>query len=352
MKVISINTSKPYDVVIGCNIIGNAGSLLKNNIKSETIAVICDDNVSKLYSKALCSSLENSSFRTVQFVFPHGESSKNAENYLAILNFLAEKKISRSDAVIALGGGVTGDLAGFAAATYMRGIPYIQIPTTLLAAVDSSIGGKTAIDLTAGKNLAGAFYQPSLVICDTETFSTLPTREFKNGIGEIIKHGFLAGEDKFRSLEVPIHTNLEETIAWNIEVKRDVVVSDEFELGPRKLLNFGHTIGHAIEYLSSYKISHGEAVAAGMSIETRMAYRMGLCSEECVKQLHNMIKLYDFETNTSCSPEELIEICLMDKKRSGSSISLVLPLDIGNSIIKEIPINDLENYIKLGLEEI
>ena len=352
MKTITVAASKTYDVIIGTGLLDEAGAVIRNTIGGQAAAIVTDDNVAELYGERLARTLEQSGYRIGQFVFPHGESSKNAETFLSLLDFLAKEKFSRTDVAVALGGGVTGDLAGFTAACYMRGIRFVQMPTTLLAAVDSSVGGKTAIDLAAGKNLAGAFYQPDLVLCDVSVLSTLPQKFILDGSAEVIKHGMIASRTLFESLKTPIQTQLEEIIACNVEIKRSIVVEDEFETGKRKLLNFGHTLGHAIELLSAYQTSHGYAVAAGMAIETSAAVRLGLCKENCLKNLIKMLKRYELPVNTSYKADALALACLSDKKRDGKILSMIFPLEIGNCIIKDIPVSDLEAVIRLGLEEL
>ena len=350
MRTITIKASKTYDVIIGPGLLKEAGNIIRKKLGGETAAIITDSNVAPLYAKALADSLALENYRIEKYVFPHSECSKNAETFLSILNFLAENKFSRSDIIVALGGGVTGDLAGFAAASYMRGIRFVQIPTTVLAAVDSSVGGKTGINLPAGKNLAGAFYQPGLVLCDTDTFSTLPEDVFRDGCAEMIKHGMIADSELFHSYKTPIHTQLETAIARNIEIKRDIVCADEFESGRRKLLNLGHTAGHAIELLSGYKTPHGHAVAAGMALITRAAVRLGLCKEACLTDLLDMLTLYKLPLNTSYKADELARACLSDKKRDGKSLTMVFPLETGNCILKEVPVSELEELIRLGLD--
>ena len=350
MKTITVNASKTYDVLIGTGILEETGILLRKKLGGEAAAIITDDNVAALYAKPLTDSLAPGGYRVTQYVFPHGECSKNAETFISILNFLAEEKFSRTDIVIALGGGVTGDLAGFAAACYMRGIRFVQIPTTLLAAVDSSVGGKTAINLASGKNLAGSFYQPDLVLCDTKTLSTLPPDVFSDGCAEMIKHGMIADSELFHSYKTPIHTQLETAIARNVEIKSGIVCTDEFETGKRKLLNFGHTVGHAIELLSGYKTPHGHAVAAGMAIITRAAVRMGLCKEACLTDLLDMLTRYDLPVKTSYKANELARACLSDKKRDGESLTMIFPLETGNCFLKEIPVSEVEELIQLGLD--
>jgi 3-dehydroquinate synthase len=253
--------------------------------------------------------------------------------------------------VIALGGGVVGDLAGFAASCYMRGTGFVQIPTTLLAMVDSSVGGKTAIDLSAGKNLAGSFYQPCVVLTDVSLLSTLPLEIFQEGCAEIIKYGVIADKVLFKSLETPISNQLEKVVSRCVEIKRNIVAEDEFENGIRKLLNFGHTIGHSIELLSGFQTAHGCAVAAGMAIVTRAAVRMGVCEAHCLQSVLQMLNNYKLPATSSFSADMLARACLSDKKRDMDSIAMVFPVEIGKCVIKNIPVSELGSVIKLGLEQ-
>ena len=256
MKTVKVQASKSYDVVIGNGILPCLGAYLGQVTQAKKIAVVSDSQVWPLYGKTVLNALAE--YETFSYVFPAGEESKNGSTYLKLLNFLAENKLTRSDCLLALGGGVVGDLTGFAAATYLRGVDFVQAPTTLLAAVDSSVGGKTAIDLDAGKNLAGAFYQPSAVLCDLDTLNTLPENIFRDGCAEVIKYGVLYDEALFAHLEEKgLGFDQEEVISRCVELKRDVVAQDEFDRGERQKLNLGHTIGHGIEACSGYKISHG-----------------------------------------------------------------------------------------------
>ena len=350
MKKITVKTSKSYDIIIGTGILDSAGSIISQAVGGQTAAVITDDIVSALYERRLADSLVKSGYRVARYAFPNGESSKNAETYLALLNFLATEKLSRTDVVIALGGGVVGDLAGFAAACYMRGIKFVQIPTTLLSAVDSSVGGKTAVNLAAGKNLAGVFYQPDAVICDVSLLSTLSGEVFTGGCAEVIKYGVIADFALFESLKKPVRNNLEDVIARCVEIKRDVVVEDEYETGARKLLNFGHTVGHAIESLSGYRTSHGHAVAAGMAIETRAAVCMGICKADCLAGLLQMLRLYNLPESTVYDARSLASACLSDKKRDGDTLTMIFPAEIGKCVLKKIPVGELETVIQSGLE--
>jgi 3-dehydroquinate synthase len=351
MKTITVKTSKLYEITIGEGLLDNAGDILRKTAKGQAAAIITDDIVEPLYAQRLTDSLINSGFRVTRYVIPNGEASKNAENFLSILNFLAEEKFTRTDMVAALGGGVVGDLAGFAAACYMRGLHFAQLPTTLLAAVDSSVGGKTAIDLKAGKNLAGAFYQPDAVICDISLLSTLTPQIFQDGCAEVIKTAAIADKLLFESLETPVNTQLENVIARCVEIKRDVVTEDEFETGVRKLLNFGHTVGHAIELLSNYEVTHGSAVAAGMAIISRSAAAMGICDAGCAKDILRMLNFYKLPDNTTYKAADLARACLADKKREGDQLTMVFPAETGKCVLRKIRVEELENIIQLGLSE-
>ena len=349
MKNITVKASKTYDIQIGTNILDKAGFYIRQVIGGSVAAIITDDIVSALYEQRLTDTLAGNGYRVVTHVIPNGESSKNPENLFAILNLLAEKKLSRTDVVVALGGGVVGDLAGFAAACYMRGIRFVQIPTTLLAAIDSSVGGKTAVNLPAGKNLAGAFYQPDAVICDVSLLSTLTDEVFADGCAEVIKYGVIADKKLFELIKKPIRDNLIDVITRCVEIKRDIVSEDERENGVRKLLNYGHTVGHAIELLSSYRVSHGRAIAAGMAIETKAAVKMNLCAGDCLEELLKMLRLYNLPVSTDYSPSELSKACLSDKKRDGDSLTMIFPVEIGKCVFKEVPVSDLHSILDLEL---
>ena len=266
-----VHAAEAYPVYIGGGLLDHCGELTARHSNGRC-AVICDDTVCGLYGPQVCRSLEAAGLSPVLYAFPAGEQHKTLSTYGAILGFLAENHITRSDCVIALGGGVTGDMAGFAAATYQRGIDFIQVPTTFLAASDASVGGKTAVDLPAGKNLAGAFWQPRAVICDTDTFATLPESAFQDGAAETLKHGLIADGEFFHFLmSEDMYRHMDAVVRRNVEIKAAVVAEDEREQGKRKLLNFGHTLCHAIEKCSGYRVSHGHAVATGMVLAGRAA---------------------------------------------------------------------------------
>ena len=344
MRTVTVNASRIYNIEIECGILDRAGEMAAKVIKPCTAAILTDANVAPLYAERLEASLISAGYSPIRFTIEAGEKSKSAESYLSFLNFLVSSRITRSDCIFALGGGVVGDLAGFAAATYLRGIRFVQIPTTLLAMVDSSVGGKTAIDLPAGKNLVGAVYQPVAVLCDTDTLHTLPIDDFRDGCAEVIKYGVLFDHSLFAHLEENgINFDPEWVISRCIEWKRQVVESDEFDQGNRKLLNLGHTLGHAIEKCSNYTISHGKAVAIGMAIICRWAK----CQD--TPQIIALLERFCLPTHTSFTAEMLASTALSDKKRSGDTIDLVIPQSIGNCKIEQHSVKTLQSLIKEGL---
>lgn len=350
MKTITVNASKTYDVIIGEGLLAKTGQLTAEVVQPCKAAIITDDNVDALYSAQVDESLREAGFDTVKFVFPNGEESKNLTVFGQALNFLAENRFSRSDLIVALGGGVVGDLAGFVAAVFLRGIRFVQVPTTLLAAVDSSVGGKTAVDLDSGKNLAGCFCQPERVICDYRTLDTLPERVFRESCAEVIKYGVLLGEPFFASLdETPIRQQLEDVIGTCVACKRDIVSGDEFDRGQRQKLNLGHTIGHAVEARSNYTLFHGECVAIGLACVARAAKRRGACSEETCGRILALLKKYGLPTETTETVDDLYAICCSDKKIAGSTIHLVVPEEIGGCTLQKMPVTALREWIAEGL---
>ena len=350
MKTIHIEASDCYEVLIDHNLIADTGNYVSKVCKTGKAAIISDSNVFPLYGETVQNSLIRSGYDVISYVFPAGEESKNGQNYLNILNFLAENTFTRSDVLIALGGGVVGDITGFVAATFLRGIAFIQIPTTLLAMVDSSVGGKTAIDLPAGKNLCGAFYQPKLVLCDLQTLNTLPEQVFCDGCAEVIKYGVLYDTELFYHLsEKGLQFDKAYVVPQCIALKRDVVKEDEFDRGARQMLNLGHTIGHGIEAQSNFEVSHGQAVAAGMAIIAKAASNSGICSSAVYEKICNTLKLFHLPTATTYSADDLYHSALSDKKRSGGTVNLIVPKDIGSCIILKTDINDLKSFIKAGL---
>lgn len=350
MKVVTVNASKHYDIKIGSGLLHTLGQEVRQVTRAQKAAVISESNVFPLYGEALVRSLRQAGLDTISYVFPAGEASKNGATFLELLNFLAENHLTRTDVLIALGGGVVGDLVGFTASCYLRGIPYIQVPTTLLAAVDSSVGGKTAIDLPSGKNLAGAFYQPSLVLCDIDTLDTLPENVFRDGCAEAIKYGILFDEDLFTHIASHgLNFHREAVIARCVELKRDVVDRDEFDLGERQKLNLGHTIGHGIEAQSHFAVSHGSAVAMGTAIIARAAAAKGICEDTVAEKVLAGLENLGLPTSTGYTAEQLYTSALSDKKRTGGTVNLIVPEAIGSCIIRPTPVEELQAFIEAGL---
>lgn len=350
MRTVHVNVTKEYDILIGSGLLDTVGAYVSAMEDVRTVCIVSDSNVFPLYGSKVTDSLKKNQLQVISFIFPAGENSKNAETYLNLLNFLAENSLIRTDLIIALGGGVVGDLAGFAAATYLRGIRYIQLPTTLLAATDSSVGGKTAIDLAAGKNLVGAFHHPALVLCDTDCLNTLPERVFRDGCAEVIKYGVLFDDALFSHLfENGFDFDRELVISRCVELKQNVVSLDEFDNGIRRLLNLGHTVGHAIEKCSGYTVTHGEAVAAGIAIAARSACRAGICEQTALEQILSILMKFQLPTSTGYKAESLSLCATSDKKRSGSYINLILPERIGCCRIEPILIQNIQSFIEAGL---
>lgn len=316
----------------------------------EKAALIADDTVDRLYGDKATSSLEDAGFSVVRHTFPAGERSKNLQTFAGILNFLAERELTRSDTIIALGGGVTGDMAGFAAACYLRGISFVQLPTTLLADVDSSVGGKTAVDLPAGKNLAGAFHQPSAVWIDTDCLATLPAEIYVDGAAECIKYGILTDPELFALFSEG--RDREETgrvIARCVKIKADYVCRDEHDNGVRQFLNLGHTVGHAVEKYSDYGIRHGYAVAVGMAVMARYGEREGITEPGTAARVEETLIRAGLPVQTDFSAEELAAAALTDKKRRGGEITLVIPERIGRCCLRTVPVGELVHVIAEGM---
>ena len=344
MTTVTVNASRTYDIKIGSGLLSSLPEEIKKLGKVRKISIVSDSNVFPLYGESCRASLICAGFTVSTFVFPAGEASKNGITYLELLNRLAEEKLTRSDLILALGGGVVGDLAGFAAATYLRGIRFVQIPTTVLAAVDSSVGGKTAIDLPAGKNLAGAFCQPSLVLCDLDTLNTLPEDVFIDGCAEVIKYGILYDPSLFAHLEEKGLTfDREAVIRRCVELKRDVVMEDEFDTGMRMKLNLGHTIGHGVEAKSEFALSHGKSVAIGMAIVSRASH----CPDD--DRIQAILHKFGLPSSTEYSAEDLYTYTLSDKKRTGSTVNLIIPKAIGQCDIVPTPVDSLKSFIEAGL---
>lgn len=350
-KVI-VSVSTEYAVLIGRGLLARTGEEVKKRIAPCRAAVITDSNVAGLYAEPVESSLQKAGFSCCRFVFPAGEASKNIRTLSDILEFLAEQEMTRQDIIIALGGGVVGDIAGFAAAVYQRGIRFILLPTTFLAAVDSSIGGKTAIDLKTGKNLAGAFYQPHLVLCDTDTLETLPTETFADGIAETLKYGILGNRELFEKTAAGIvRKDWENVIETCVKMKRDIVTEDEYDMAKRQLLNLGHTFGHAIEKQSGYTISHGKAVAIGMHLIAQAAEQRGIAEQGLAEIIRHALTANGLPTETEFTPVEIMDGLLRDKKRHGNRISFVFPEKIGSCRIVELSVAEIADLAEKLLEK-
>ncbi|MBE6557146.1 MAG: 3-dehydroquinate synthase [Ruminococcaceae bacterium] len=350
MITIHVNTAKPYDVLIGNGLLDRAGELCAPVVAPCRACIVTDDTVAALYADRLDKSLTKAGYRTVRFVFPHGEESKSTEMLVALWEFLAEQRLTRSDCLFALGGGVVGDLCGFAAATYLRGIRFIQLPTTLLAAVDSSVGGKTAVDLRAGKNLVGAFHQPALVLCDPQTLHTLPSATFSDGCAEVVKYAVINDRPLFdRLASGALTSDTVQVIADCVQHKADIVCADEFDKGERQLLNLGHTIGHAVELCSGMQISHGSAVAIGTVTAMRASVALGLATAEELDELIALLSRLALPTTCAYTADELAKAALVDKKRQGDTVTLVLPYAIGDTRLYPIPVSSLSDFLQKGL---
>lgn len=344
MKIVTVNSSKTYDIKIGTGLLGSIGEEVKKLGKVQRVCIISESTVYPLYGQLIRRGLEAAGFSVVTFQFSAGEAQKNSSTYLDAVNFMAENKLTRTDLIVALGGGVVGDLAGFAAATYLRGIRFVQVPTTLLAAVDSSVGGKTAIDLPAGKNLLGAFWQPSLVLCDLDTLASLPEEIFRDGCAEVIKYGVLYDPELFSWLESSgLDFDRETIIARCVEWKRDVVAEDEFDTGARMKLNLGHTIGHGVEARSNFALSHGKAVAIGMAIVSRASN----CPDS--DRIVALLTKFGLPITTDYPVEDIYNYTLSDKKRTGGTVNLILPRAIGQCEIVPTPVEELKSFIQAGL---
>ena len=348
MKTITVHLARPYDIHIESGILARAGEYIRNTLGHCRVMVVTDDTVRALYGDALLSSLHAAGLDTAEFVIPHGEASKNTASLIALLNALAENAFTRTDIVCALGGGVVGDLAGFAAAVYLRGIRYVGIPTTLLASVDSSVGGKTAVDLPSGKNLAGAFHHPSLVLCDPDTLHTLPAEVLSDGFAEIIKYAVIGDSELFSMLDAPNAPDMESVIARCVAQKARIVEEDETDHGVRKHLNFGHTAGHAIELRSHFGLMHGHGVAIGMVIATEYAIRQGICPADVLPKLTELITKYRLPTKTDYGTADLYEAATHDKKREGGHVDVILPTGIGSCTLKRISLSELSVFLSGG----
>lgn len=340
-----------YDIYMERGLLKKAGTLLSTLIKGDTIAIITDTRVDALYGQMLQQSLEGSGYTVHRIAFPEGEPHKTLHTLQDVYEALSHTGITRKDTIITLGGGVPGDLGGLAAATYLRGIPFIQIPTTLLAQIDSSVGGKVAVDLDAGKNLVGAFYQPTAVLIDPDLLATLDPRFLRDGLAEAVKYGCIrepALFDRFANMSSPEEAigEVEDIIEICCNCKARIVEHDEKDLGERMLLNFGHTLGHAIETHTGYgTYTHGEGVGIGMVLITEAAERHGLTPLGTADKIRKVLQSFHLPTEINVSNQTLLRYVGKDKKRQGASISLIILKEIGEGTILSLPMEELETWL-------
>lgn len=352
MQTVHVNAGQPYDVYIGSGIIATLGEKLLAETKAKRVAIVSDDRVWSLYGAKVENILGEAGFLAECCLFAHGEESKNLTTYGQILEKMSGFGMTREDVVVALGGGVVGDIAGFAAATYQRGIPFVQVPTTLLAAVDSSVGGKTAVDLPSGKNQVGCFYQPVFVLCDTDLLATLPIEEYRNGSAEIIKYAMLDGLELFEKIEkTAICSQYEDIISRCVQIKSRFVENDEFDRGQRMLLNFGHTIGHAVEACSDFAIPHGTGVAIGMAAITRAAVHFGYCENTICERLLALIQTYGLPVEVPYETEDLFEAAAKDKKNTANTMRFIVPKGIGDCEVMEVSGNVFMEWLRAAVAE-
>ncbi len=342
MHILTVNLGdRSYPINLGEGLLRRAGELLKQAGVGKKVGIVTNQTVADLYLNPVQESLSGSGFRVTPIFVPEGEEHKNIKSLSAIYDQLISDRFERSSSLVALGGGVIGDLAGFTAATFLRGIPYIQIPTTLLAQVDASVGGKTGINHHEGKNLIGAFYQPRLVLIDVGVLQTLPRKEFVAGLAEVIKYGIIEDPQLFTLLEENLESLLsldrgllEKVVTASCAIKARIVEMDENEEDYRSVLNFGHTIGHALESLTRYEhYLHGEAVAIGMAQAAAISRREGLCDDNSLKRIHHLIKGAGLPTGlpSGINLQELANKMEVDKKSVGGKIKFVLCAGIGKT---------------------
>ena len=361
MEICHVNLEREidnsYDILIGHGLSDNLPSELKLKSIANSYAIITDSNVEKTYGKKLLKNFLNADLHTHLISFPSGEKSKSRKIKERIENEMLKLGFGRDSCIIALGGGVVGDLAGFVASTYMRGIPYIQVPTTLLAMVDSSIGGKVAVDTSKAKNVIGAFHQPKKVITDLNFLKTLPKDEFTDGMAELIKHALIKDKEFFHFLEKNVgkilnkdFEILEKTIKRSCEIKASIISQDEKEKGLRKILNYGHTIGHSIESASNYEISHGQAIAIGMSYAAKLSAKLGFLHEGSVIRQNNLLDYLGFPRRISSrklKPSKILENIQYDKKIANGKMNFILLKSIGDAFISDkVAVEDIKDVLE------
>ena len=353
MRIVHVDLgSKSYDIEIERGLLSHVGGKIKTLLpKAEKIAIITDSHVGPLYASLLQASLEKEAVAVTVLTFPAGEESKNLQTLGYLYDGMAEAGLTRSDAVVALGGGVTGDMGGLAAATFLRGIAFVQIPTSLLATVDSSVGGKVAIDLPSGKNLVGAFYQPKAVFIDPDLLKTLPARYLHDGLAEVIKYGCIIDKELFMRLEkiqndAELLAHADEIIETCCNIKARIVEHDEFDTGERMLLNFGHTLGHAVEKTFRFdKYSHGEGVGIGMVLLTRRSEKLGLTESGTADRIAALLQRFRLPAAVDMQQEDFLQAIALDKKKRGSRLTLILLKKIGESFLQRVEFSELTQYL-------
>jgi len=348
MKRITVNLNKTYDILLGENLFSKIPKLIEPFCNNKKILVVTDSNVERLYGEKLVEELNKNGYKTFLFSFLAGEESKNNNTLFEILDFAFDSGLTRNDVFLSFGGGVVGDITGLSASLYMRGVTLIQVPTTLLSAVDSSIGGKTAVNMKSGKNIIGTFSQPSLVICDTNIIKNLPEDIFAEGLGEVVKYGVIKDKsilDVVKNGETK--KNIDEIIEKCLNIKKGIVELDEFDnLGIRNMLNAGHTIGHAIEVESNFKIAHGEAVALGLVVESKIANKLGICGNTTMSEIEKAANTVIDVNKYEVKPEIIATLCLNDKKNKDSRIVFLLPKKIGELEEVSLSREDLTSLLK------
>ncbi len=339
--------STGYDILLGSGLLQHAPPLMRERGLDGDVVIVSDRNVTSHWQASLLNAFRQTGVKTTWVTLPGGESHKTLDTIRELYTAFLDAELDRSGVVVAFGGGVIGDMAGFAAATYLRGIRFVQIPTTLLAMVDASVGGKTGVDLPQGKNLVGAFKQPEMVLIDPETLSSLPSEEFRNGLAEIIKHGIIADPELFAQLQSSGPGSLESLIARALRVKIGIVQRDPYEEGERAYLNLGHTFAHAIERVSHYAIPHGQAVALGLIAAGRLSASLNLCSPETAQRIEQVVERLGLPTTlVGYAPDAIIAAMRTDKKRKHGQIRFVLPRDIGKvDLFEDIPVENLKTAI-------
>ncbi len=339
MLKLDVKTAFPYSVHIGSDCLDKLGAYVRKSVPSaKKIMIVTDTNVSKFYLVTVKNILEQEGFTVFEFVFCAGEANKNFQTFLAVCNALGQNGFLRSDCVVALGGGVVGDVAGFSASVYMRGIPFVQVPTSLLAVIDSSVGGKTGVDTPYGKNNIGTFYQPKLVFADTETLKTLPKSEIKNGLGEGVKYSVL-------SSDVTLGGDLLDFCVSCLRYKIKLIEQDETDRGIRRLLNLGHTVGHALEKLSAYSIPHGEAVAQGLYACVLSAAKNGKLERHDAEKIINNLKNHGFEKQNIFSKSEILSAVFCDKKATEDGIVFIDIEKVGQCVPRFFTMRQFEEYL-------